>query len=290
MEELVYLNGSLIPRSEAKVSIYDHGFLYGYGLFETMRAYHGKIFLLERHLKRLKDSADALGLNLAGIDLEKACNDTLSANNLKDARLRLTFTRGEVEGFPGPRMSGKPTVLVTAKSYTPLAPEVYLGGYRVLIASVRQNSQSPISRLKTTNYLLYLMARMEAEAAGRDEALLLNERGALTEGSTSNVFFVTPSGLVTPPLKSGLLPGVARQVVIELAQEQGVPISEVEVKPKDLPSFQEAFLTNSVMEIMPLVEIRDGNRSVAIGSGRPGRITLQLTAAYRKMVEAQTSK
>jgi len=292
MEEIVYLNGSLIPRSQARVSVFDHGFLYGYGLFETMRAYHGTIFLLERHLRRLLGSAEVIGLGseLADIDLVNACVDTLKANGLEDARLRLTVSRGEVESFPGSNVTNTPTVLVTARSYSAIPMEVYNRGYRVYLSSLRRCSQSPLSRLKSANYLLNLMARMESEAAGLDESLLLNECGSITEGSISNVFFVTSqSALVTPHLESGILPGITREVVMELAGMLGIDVTEDDIKLEDLERFDEAFLTNSVMEIMPLVEVRDSaGKIMTIGSGRPGKLTRRLMAAYREMVERGT--
>ena len=293
MEEIVYLNGSLIPRSQARVSVFDHGFLYGYGLFETMRAYHGTVFLLKRHLKRLLSSAEIIGLGskLAGIDLVKACTDTLKANGLEDARLRLTVSRGEVDSFPGSKVSSTPTVLVTAKSYSALSAEIYNKGFKAGVSSLCQFSQSPLSRLKSANYLLNVLARMEAEAAGLDESLLLNERGSLTEGSISNVFFAASHSLVTPPLESGILPGITREVVMELAAGLGINVTEGEVRLQDLGQFDEAFLTNSVIEIMPLVEVRDdAGKTIAVGSGKPGKLTKRLMAAYREMVERETNK
>ncbi len=292
MEEIVYLNGSLLPRSQARVSVYDHGFLYGYGLFETMRAYHGTIFLLERHLKRLMNSAEVIRLSsqLAGIDLGKACVDTLRANGLEDARLRLTVSRGEVDSFPGSGTSATPTVLVTARNLSALNARIYDRGFRVGVSSFRRYSQPPLSQLKTANYLTSILAKMEAEAAGLDEALLLNEHGALTEGSVSNVFFVNShSELITPSLESGILPGITREVVMELADTVGINITEGEVRLEDLGQFAEAFLTNSVVEIMPLVEVRDeSGKTITIGSGKPGALTKRLMAAYREMVESQT--
>ena len=293
MEEIVCLNGSLIPRSQARVSVFDHGFLYGYGLFETMRAYHGTIFLLERHLKRLLSSAAVIGLSpeLAEIDLGKACTDTLMANGLQDARLRLTVSRGEVDSFPGSSTSATPTVLVTAKSYSALPAQLYNKGFRAGVSSLRRYSQSPLSRLKSANYLLSVLAKMEAEVAGLDESLLLNEHGFITEGSISNVFFVSHTGLVTPPLESGILPGITREVVMELAHPLGINITEAEVRLEDLGQFDEAFLTNSVMELMPLVEVRENvGKIITIGSGKPGKLTKRLMTAYREMVEQHTSR
>ena len=291
MIEIVYLNGALIPRSEARVSVFDHGFLYGYGLFETMRAYHGRIFLLERHLSRLLKSAEAIGLDskLAGIDLGKACLDTLAANGLEEARLRLTVSRGEVESFPGDSSNITPTVLVTARHYSPLPAEAYDQGFRVGVSSLRQYSQSLLARIKSTSYLLNMLARLEAEAAGLDESLLLNEQGSITEGSTSNIFFAASGSLVTPSLKSGILPGITREVVIELAGTLGIIVTESEVRLEDLKRFDEAFLTNSMMEIIPLVAVRDiTGKVITIGSGKPGKVTRRLMAAYKEMVERDT--
>ena len=149
MEEIIYLNGSLLPHSQAKVSVFDHGFLYGYGLFETMRAYHGKIFLLDRHLRRLTSSAEVIGLasRLAETGLEKACYDTLQANNLKEARLRLAVSRGEADSFPGSGVNIMPTVLVTARAYSAMPAETYDKGFEAGISSFRRCSQSPLVML-----------------------------------------------------------------------------------------------------------------------------------------------
>ncbi len=294
MAEFVYLNGSLLPHSQAHISVSDHGFLYGYGLFETMRAYNGKVFLLERHLNRLLSTAQIIGLGsrLNATELVNACTDILAANGLKNARLRITVTRGEVNYFPGPGVSNNPTILVTANAYSPPPPESYDNGSRAGVASFPTYSQSPLLRLKSTNYLLNIRAKLEAEVAGLDESLLLNEHGFFTEGSISNVFLVTPaSGLVTPAVANGLLPGITRQVTMELAESLGIDATESDVKPADLKQFEEAFLTNSLMEIMPLVEVRDNTgKIISIGSGSPGPVTRKLIAAYRKMVEQHTSR
>ena len=294
MAEFVYLNGSLLPHSQAHISVSDHGFLYGYGLFETMRAYHGKIFLLERHLNRLLSAAQVLGLGsrLNAAELGKACLDILAANGLKNARLRLTVTRGEVNSFPGPGVSNNPTIVVTANAYSPPPPESYNKGFRAGIASFPTYSQSSLLGLKSTNYLFNIKTKLETEAAGLDESLLLNEHGLVTEGSISNVFLVTPaSGLVTPAVASGLLPGITRQVAMELADSSGINAVESEVKLADLKQFKEAFLTNSLMEIMPLVEVRDNTgKVISIGLGSPGPVTRKLIAAYREMVEQHTSR
>lgn len=291
MEEMVSLNGELIPASQARVSVFDHGFLYGYGLFETMRAYHGQIFLLERHLERLMNSAEVIGLGpgLAGIDLGQACRDTLRANDLGDARLRLTVSNGEADAFPWAGVGAKPTVVVTARGYTPFSAEKYSRGFRVGVSSLRRCQQSLVSRIKSTNCLVAVLARQAAAAHGLDEALLLNDDGFIAEGGGCNVFFVKPSRLVTPSLGSGILPGITREVVLELAAALGIGVSEGTVGMSTIRHCDEAFLTNSMLEIMPLVAVSDdAGQAVTIGSGKPGEATRRLMAAYRERVERET--
>ncbi len=283
MEEIIYLNGDLIPRSQARLSPFDHGFLYSYGLFETMRAYSGCIFRLERHLERLSGSAKLLGLPLSASVIEKACYDTLQANNLKDARIRLTASIGEGEAVPDLPKHPKPTVLVIATSHIPPSAETYRNGYKALVSALRQNSQSPLSHLKSANYLNNVLARREAKAEGADEAILLNEQGFLCEGSTSNIFLVSKGTLITPGEESGCLPGVTRQVVTELAQALGISLVEREVRLEELLRADEAFLTNSIMELMPLAEV-NGQR---IGRRR---VTESLMQAYKEAVVKETKK
>ena len=292
MEEMIYLNGSLVPRSGARISVYDHGFLYGYGLFETMRAYNGKIFLLERHLKRLLNGAEAIGLadRIGDIDLAKACRDTLKANKLTGARLRLTVTGGESDALPWESETGQPTVVVTARPYHGFSSEKYEQGFRVGIASVRRCAQSNVSGIKSVSYLVSALARKEAAARGLDEALLLNDDGYIAEGGACNVFFVKSSRLVTPSLGSGILPGITRDLVIELADELGIIVTEGTVGLAVIRQCDEAFLTNSVMEIMPLTAVIDGaGNTVTINAGKPGEITRKLMTAYKELVEKETA-
>jgi branched-chain amino acid aminotransferase len=292
MEGIVYLNGELIAASEARISVFDHGFLYGYGLFETMRAYRGRIFLLERHLKRLVQSADTIGMGsgLAGVDLARACQDTLEANNLQDARIRLTVTNGESDTFPWAGGSGRATVVVTAIPYAPPESERYVQGVKIGLTSLRRCQQSLLSSIKSTDYLLSVLARMEAARQGLHETLMLNDDGFIAEGSGSNVFFVKASRLVTPSLGSGILPGITRQVVLELADRLGITVTEGTVGLGSLKHSDEAFLTNSMIEIMPLVQVRDdAGDTITIGSGKPGRMTKKFMADYRAMVEKETA-
>lgn len=292
MEEVIYLNGSLVPRSQARVSVFDHAFLYGYGLFETMRAYNGRIFLLERHIERLFTSAAVIGLNvdLSHTNLGKACTETIIANKLKEARVRLTVTNGEGETFPWTSVADRNNVVITARPYTPLSEDKYRQGFRVGIASSRRNSQSLLSGIKSTNYLVNVLAKIEGERAGLDEALLLNERGYIAECGSSNIFLVSDSGLVTPSQTNGILPGITRVLVMELADKLGIKVMETDIKLSDLGTFKEAFVTNSTMEIMPLISIRDETgHTVTIGFGKPGEITQKLMIAYKERVERETT-
>lgn len=284
MEEVVFLNGELLPRSQARISPFDHAFLYGHGLFETARAYSGVFFRLDTHLDRLLRSAAILGIPLpepdrAREEMTAACYHTLRANNLQNARLRLTLSAGEGEPTPVTSGAAKPTLFVTARAYTP-DPVLQHGGARATISGLRRTSRSLPSRLKTTSYLDSLMARREAADKGVDEALLLNEKGKLAEGSTSNVFVASAGTLVTPSVSTGLLAGITRAVVLELAKAEGVKVEEREVSPEELWTADEAFLTNSIVELLSLVEV-DGK---AIGSGKPGPLTLRLRQAYTELV------
>jgi len=296
--ETIYLNGRLIPRSMAKLSPFDHGFLYGYGLFETMRAYNGHIFRLDSHLTRLRCSAESIGLTRSILStdegkqsLKAACMETLEANKLKDARIRLTISAGEGGMTPDLGTCSSPTVLITARNLVRPPPEKYESGFKTVLSFLRRNSHSPLSRLKSTCYMENILARMVARAAGYDEAILLNERGYLAEGSTSNIFLVKKSPsperkgrvrvLITPSLESGVLPGITREAVLEIARASNIETQERQVELKELIEAEEAFITNSIVELMPLTWFE----GKPIGSGKAGQLTKELLAAYRKIVD-----
>ena len=282
MEELVYLNGRLIPSSEAKLSPFDYGFLLGYGLFETMRAYSGHIFRLEQHLERLLRSAQLLELKLQldASALRKALYETLEANNLKDARLRLTVSGGVGEVVPDLSSCKSATVFIVSRRYTPYTAQVYQEGFKAVMSDIRRNSRSPAAKTKSLNYLDNLLARSEARRAGCDEAILLDEQGFLAEGSTSNIFLVCGGMLLTPGEDSGILPGVTRQVVLELAPTLGIKAAVRKIAPEELALADEAFLTNSIMEIMPLTRVGEQK----IGSGKAGEVAQRLMRAYTELV------
>ena len=280
MDEIVYLNGSLMPRRQARISVMDYGFLYGFGLFETMRAYGGHVFRLNSHLSRLARSAEILGLPIGALDLKSAVIDTIQANRLSEARIRLTISIGKGGMTPDLKTCKKPTVLVLAEDYQPYPEQVYQKGFRAVVSSIRRNSGSPLSRLKSANYLESILARQEARGAGVDEALCLNEKGLLAEASMSNVFLVTYGTLKTPGQESGILPGITREVVLELASQLAINTLEQDIRLGELFHVQEAFLTNSLIEVMPLTEV-DGK---PIGYGKPGPVTERLIATYKKTV------
>ncbi len=285
MKDIIYINGAMVPRGEAGISPFDRGFLYGYGLFETMRSYGGRVFRLDRHLARLMRSAEGLGL-AALMDpavLGQAIQKTLEANRLRDARIRLSVSAGEGErGLELPE-SGMLTIIVVAERLVLPPTRVYEKGVSAAIVGARRNSRSPLSGIKSMAYLESLLAHSEAVAQGADEAILLNERGLVAECSTSNIFLVVGGRLLTPSAESGILPGITREVVLELAQGLGIATVVGEIQLADLLGADEVFLTNSILELMPITEV-DGR---PVGSGRPGEMTKRLMSAYREQVLQQ---
>lgn len=282
MTELIYLNGSLLSAEDAKISPLDYGFLYGFGLFETMRAYDGKVFKLDAHLSRLAKAAKTLGMPPVTLDLKQTVADTIKANKLKSARIRITVSAGEGSALPDITSCPKPTVLITARDYQPPAKEIYEKGYKAIISSIRRNAESPLSRLKTTTYLDNLLAKQEAKAKEVDEAVFLNEHDLVAEGSMSNIFIVSEGVLKTPRVENGILPGITRETILDLARKEGIEAEQGDIWLDELLEAEEAFLTNSLIEVMPLVKVAR-NR---IGSGKPGPVSQKLITAYRKMVAA----
>jgi branched-chain amino acid aminotransferase len=255
-----------------------------------MRAYKGYIFRLDRHLARLHRSAKILGLayNVVATlnvvkgkqSLETACIKTLEANKLEDARVRLTVSAGEGDITPDISTCSSPTVLITAQNLAFLPPEKYESGFKAALSSLRRNSQSPLSRLKSTCYMENILARMTARAAGCDDAILLNEQGYLAADSTTNVFLVSRGELITPCFEISILPGITREAILEIARAANIQTQERQVELKELIEAQEAFVTNSILELMLLVSVE----SRPIGSGKPGKLTRDLLIAYRRLI------
>ena len=282
MSGYVWLNGALLPRSEASVPIDDRGFLYGAACFETLRAFGGAVFRLGRHLDRLEAGLRALGVEPPPRDVvEAAIAETLEANALPEARVRLTVSAGTGGARPGLEPAGTSLVLVTAQ---PVPDSV--APARVLVARV--TADRPLPFAKTVNYLGPLLALEEARRAGLDQALLLDRDGEVVEASTANVFAVLAGEdgaggvLVTPPLEAGALPGVTREAVLECARGLGLETAERRLPLAELLAAREALLTNSIVGVQPLAELRDGDRSYEFEA--PGPLTRALIEAYREAV------
>lgn len=271
----VYVNGEFTDECKASVSAHDRGLLLGEGLFETMRAYSGAIFMLDRHLERIIGGLKTLGFkNMPGHDvLSRACRSTLASNGFDDARVRLTITRGTVT-------AKQPTVVVTAERYRGYEPELYASGMSAITLHGYRVSGSLVHQLKATSYLPSLIAREKALAEGCHEALLVNEKGDITEGSFTNVFAIEAGVLHTPPLEDGLLPGITRECVLEIAAKVGLKVLQESIPMHRLQSAQEVFLTNSLLEIMPLTSVDQTD----IGGGKPGETTLELTKRYHEWI------
>ncbi len=268
----LYVNGSLVRRGDATISALDPAVVHGRALIETFRSHSGRVFRLTQHFERLFSGAPALGLTipLTLPDLEAAVADVLARNEALDARLRLTVSAG-----------ANPNVILTAGPLTGYAPELYERGMHATIAAVRRNESSPLSRIKCAAGLLDgVLARERAREAGFDEAIMLNTHGSVAEATVSNVFVVSEGRLLTPTIDSGALPGVTRAAVLDLARASGIGATETEVTLDGLRACDEAFLTNSVMGVMPLTRLENA----PIASGDVGQLTEQLSQRYRDAV------
>lgn len=286
-DKWIYLNNQLALENEAKISPFDHGFLYGHGLFETMRVYHGKVFCLDEHLKRLHDGSKVLEWPewFDAEVLSTGIYQTLEKNQLQEASVRLTVSRGIGASRPDPSTCSQMTVAVFAHLIHPLSAEVYEQGWSLAQATIRRNLTSPLCGLKVANYLDHILARAEARQKGASEALLLNTDGNVAEGTMCNVFFVLDHLLVTPDEKSGLLPGITRSLVLKIARDIGIKVEERQVHPDELLRVSEMFITSSLLEIMP-VTILDQR---IIKDGRPGPITKKIQKEYKLKVERSWS-
>jgi branched-chain amino acid aminotransferase len=281
---LVYLNGKIVPKEEAKVSVFDHGFMYGDGIYETLRAYKGVLFHLDKHLERLQQSADAIFLKLP-LSLEKigdALNDTVKANKLSDAYVRIQISRGYGEIGLDPALCPVPTMVIVAKPFKDYPAEHYERGVAVAIVNTRRNHPLALSpSIKGTNFLNNILAKVEAIRAGAYEGIMLNWEGSVAEGTISNIFHVKSGVLFTPDLKTGILEGVTRGLVLDLARKEKLKIQEAMILPKDLRDADECFITNTTIEVMPVSKI-DGK---AVGNGMPGPVTALLRRAYKDEVQ-----
>lgn len=280
MSELViFLNGTMVPASEAKVSVFDHGFLYGDGIFEGIRTYQGKVFKLEEHLDRLYQSAKSIMLDIpyTRSEMSEAVLSTVRANGLKDAYIRLIVSRGPGDLGLDPDKCMRASVIIIADRIALYPEEMYQQGLELASVSIRRPSTDMLNpAIKSLNYLNNVMAKIEANLRGLPEVILLNAQGYVVEGTADNVFVVRDQVLLTPPVNAGILNGVTRTVVMNLAREAGIECREENFTLHDVYNADECFLTGTAAEIIPAVKC-DGR---TIGTGTPGMVTIRLRKLF----------
>ena len=281
---LIYIDGKYYPKSEAKISVYDHGFLYGDGVFEGIRSYSGVVFKLREHIDRLYASARAIMLEipLTKEEMIEAVLETLRKNRLKDAYIRLVVTRGIGDLGLDPRKCPNPSVIIIAEPAIQLYDKERLEkGISMVISWVRRDAvDATTHEIKSLNYLNSILSKIEANNAGADEALMLDHRGFVCEATGENIVLVKGNTLITPPSSSGALPGITANVIKRIAKEMGLAVIEKDVTPTDLYNADEAFLTGTAAEIIP---IREVNKRT-IGAGRIGPITRKILERFNEIV------
>jgi branched-chain amino acid aminotransferase len=278
----VYVDGSLLSKEDARISVFDHGFLYGDGVFEGIRVYDGNVFRLKQHIDRLYRSAKtvALEIPLSPDEMTTAVLETVAANEKRNAYVRLVVSRGPGDLGIDPANCSRATVVIIVDAIRLFPAELYAKGISIVTASVRRVPiQCLDPRIKSLNYLNNILAKIEARRAGVLEAVMLNLEGHIAECTADNLFVVTRERVVTPSLMDGALGGITREAVLELAHEAGIDAGEASIGLHDLYNADEAFVTGTGAELMPVVSV-DGR---AIGDGKPGRTTLRLHDAFQKL-------
>jgi len=281
---IIYLDGKYVNEEDAKVSVFDHGLLYGDGIFEGIRAYNGFVFKLEEHLKRLYQGAHVIGLkiNETPEEMAQVVTETCRQNNLSDAYIRLVVTRGKGDLGLDPRKCPKSTTICIAATIKLYPEELYTKGLELVTVATRRNiSEACNPRVKSLNYLNNIYAKIEANLAGAPEAIMLNNEGYVAEATGDNVFYVRDGVLITPPISAGMLEGITRNCVMELAKKRGIEVRETLFTRMDLYIADECFLTGTAAEVIPAVKY-DGR---VIGNGEPGEITKTLIEDYRDYVK-----
>ncbi len=278
----IYLNGRFVPENEAKVSVFDHGFLYGDGIFEGIRAYHGRVFKLNEHLNRLYDCAKAIDLNIgvAKRDMQEIVLETLRRNNFRNAYIRLIVSRGKGDLGLDPTHCPKPAIICIADTLALFPEALYQNGMEVRTVATRRNNIDSLSpRIKSLNYLNNILARIEVSLAGAMEAVMLNQEGYVCEGTGDNIFIVKNGALITPPTHVGILEGITRNTVMELAGSLGLTVKEQIFTRFDLYNADEVFLTGTAAEMIPVNKV-DGR---VIGEGKPGEVFKRLLPMFREL-------
>ena len=279
----VWINGKLVNKEDAKVSVYDHGLLYGDGVFEGMRAYNGRVFEVAAHMKRLFDSAKAIRLDIpyTAEQITQFTYDTIKANGFTDCYVRLVVTRGIGSLGLDPNRSPGPSVIIISDLIQLYPKEMYENGMAVITASVIRNHPNALSpRIKSLNYLNNILAKIEAIDAGVPEAVMLNHQGYVAECTADNIFIVRGGEVLTPPASEGSLEGITRGAIMDLARGSMLPMFERRLERHDLYVADECFLTGSGAEVIPVTKV-DGR---VIGDGKPGPVTKKLHAAFHKLV------
>ncbi len=284
MKAVVFVNGTIADADRASVPVFDHGFLYGEGIYETLRTYAREPFLFDRHLRRLRHSASLLALDVPWSDasLLGDVKKTMAAlPGLDEAYIRILVTRGVGELTYNPAATPQPSLVIIVKPFPGQPERTFTQGIKIALVGVRRNHPQALNPLiKSNNLINNALAMQEAIRRNGEEALMLNQAGEITECAQSNVFVVRGGAVLTPPLSAGLLPGITRQFVLELASSLGLDAREARLVPDDLGSVEEVFITGTTREVTPVVAIDDRT----IGSGRPGAVTTRLLEAFRARV------
>ncbi|MGB0600222.1 MAG: branched-chain-amino-acid transaminase [Rubripirellula sp.] len=283
MSQQIYINGQYFAKEDAKVSVYDHGLLYGDGVFEGLRSYDGKVFRLQEHLVRLWESAISIGLHIPTTIEQLAIdvNDCVARNKIVDGYIRLVVTRGAGPLGLDPHKCSDPQVIIIADRIKLYPSELYENGLELVTASTIRNHPAALNpRIKSLNYLNNILAKMEGLKAGCVETLMLNHKGEVAECTGDNIFIVKQGKLITPPVDAGILEGITRNVVLELAQQAGIETVERSLSRHDIFSADECFLTGSAAEVIAAVKLD----ARVIGNGKPGKVTTQLNEAFRNCV------
>lgn len=285
MSRQVYISGKFVPQEEAKISVFDHGLLYGDGVFEGIRSYGGKVFRLRQHIARLYESAKAIWLEIPMPQdaLCDAVNEAVRVNKIGDGYIRLVVTRGAGTLGLDPNRCSNPQVIIIADAISLYPKELYEKGLEIVTVSVQRTHPAALNpRVKSLNYLNNILAKIEGLQAGCIEALMLNHKGEVAECTGDNIFLVRGGVLFTPPLDAGILAGVTRDAVIDLAREEGIDVREISLTKHDVYIADECFLTGTAAEVVPVVKVD----SRTIGSGKPGPITRDLENRFRELTRA----
>lgn len=279
---LVYINGNFFPKNKAKVSVFDHGYLYGDGIFETLRSYNGYIFKCDEHIERLFQSAKSIDLEIGKEPsfLKSAIYKTLKKNKLKDAYIRLSVSRGEGKIGLDPKLCKKPKVVIITNKFKNHPEKFYKEGVSIITVNIRKTISGVSPQIKSTNFLGGVLAKILSKNGNYFESLLLNLSGYITEGTVSNIFLVKNNCLLTPPVYCGILGGITRGTILEIAKEIQISTQEELLTLHDIYCADEAFLTNTSVEIMPVVSV-DGR---CIKDGKVGEITRLLSVKFRELV------